>query len=147
MDLKNLELIKRSPDLKLEARKVLIIEDDVEIVAVFNKILRSIDPRFYSDWVTSAEQAVGLLEAAARTKNLHPYDLILADVFLDGARTGLDVWRLCKEFFPTVPLVVTSAFPFSTYFEELGKETLRPPFLQKPFVLTDCREMLEGYLR
>ena len=128
-------------------RKVLVIEDDLELVGIFNQILKSIDHRFYSDWVTSAEQAVALLEAAIHAKDTHPYDLILADVFLDGPCTGLDVWKICQESFPTIPVVITSAFPFEKYFEKMGAIRLRPPFLHKPFQPRECREMLEGFLR
>lgn len=127
-------------------KKVLVIEDDVELITILDRVLKTIDPKINTDWVTSAEQAAAILEENIRTHNFQPYDLILADIFLEGSSTGLDVWKMCQQYFPDVPVVVTSALPVDKFFAAIGRDTISPPFLAKPFLAKECKQVLEGIL-
>jgi CheY-like chemotaxis protein len=123
------------------SRKILVVEDDLELSTVIDRVLQSIDPMITVDWVTSAEQAVALI------KDKKAYDLIVTDIFLDGTKSGVDLWKLCQERLPRIPVIVTSALPVDRFFAILGKDSISPAYLPKPFQLTECQQMLEGMLR
>lgn len=127
-------------------KRILVVEDDLELTGILEHVFSAIDPNIHTDWVTSAEEAVSLLEDKTRAGEQRPYDLIIADIFLEGSSTGLDLWKLCQEYFSDVPFVVTSALPVDKFFKALGTETISPPFLPKPFLPGECRQLIEGVL-
>ena len=142
----NVELLERKQATQQRERKVLVVEDDVELITILDRVLKTIDPNLTTDWVTSAEQAAAMLEEHVRNREFQPYDLILADIFLEGSCTGLDVWKMCQQYFPDVPVVVTSALPVDKFFAAIGRDTISPPFLAKPFLAKECKQVLEGIL-
>lgn len=127
------------------ARRILIVEDDLELSAMLDGVIASIDAEAEVDWVTSAEQAFFLLEEKS-WKDGAPYDLALVDIFLEGDTTGLELWRQLQHSLPNVPIVITSAMPVHKFFDALGENTISPPFLAKPFKAGECRQLLEGLL-
>lgn len=126
-----------------QGKKVFIVEDDIELSAMIDRILKTIDPSVRIDWATSAEEAITRLNGTALTNGNPPYDLIIADIFLEGPKTGLDFWRRCSEDFPDIPLVITSGLSLDKYFKVVGHDTISPPFLSKPFTVGECRNLLE----
>lgn len=148
------DFFKNQTDKKLgefadkQSRKILVVEDDLELTTILNRVLKAIDPTFEVDWVTSAEQAMALIEDrnSKAANRGHPYDLVLVDIFLEGSTTGLDLWTLCEQFYPKMPIVVTSALPVDKFFATLGPQTILPPFLPKPFLPGECKQLLEGIL-
>lgn len=128
-------------------RRVLVVEDDLELMTVLDQIIRTIDAAIATEWVTTAEEAVSLLEDKLDISPHAPYDLVLADIFLEGDSTGLDLWKLCQQHFPEMPVIVTSALPVDKFFTALGRDTISPPYLAKPFRPGECRQLLEGILR
>lgn len=127
-------------------RKVLVVEDDTDLTAIIDDVLKSIDPKITVDWATSADQAIDLIEGRLRESEESPYEMILADIFLEGNATGVDLWRLCKKSLPQIPIVVMSSLPVNQFFTMLGHDTIAPPFLGKPFQAGQCKQMLEGIL-
>lgn len=129
------------------SKRVLVIEDDLALTTVIDRVLRIIDPDIRIDWAVSAEEAASRILDRARNQEGHPYDLILADIFLEGEVTGLDFWRLCQRVFPDIPLVVTSGLPVDRFFRVVGPDEPSPPFLPKPFSVDECYDVLSGALR
>lgn len=129
-------------------RKILVVEDDLELTAVLDGVMKSIDPTMEADWVTSTEEALSLLRnpTGAPRKNGGPYDLLLVDIFLEGSSTGLDLWKLCQQAYPEMPVVITSGLPIDKFFTTLGRDTIAPPFLAKPFQFGECKQLLQGIL-
>ncbi len=124
-------------------QRLLVVEDDVALSFLVERLALNINPEIKVDWVTSAEQAVPLLKA----KNGQcKYDLIFADIFLDGERSGLDLWSFCQEEFPWVPVVVTSAMPMDRFFSTIGPNSVSPTYLPKPFLPRECFQVLKGML-
>lgn len=129
-------------------RHVLVVEDDLELSAVIDRVIQSIDPSITVDWVTSAEQAVALIKDRLEShQGDRPYDLILTDIFLDGNQSGLDLWKICQQQLPRTPMIVTSAVSADRFFTMLGQDAISPSFLPKPFLITECQQMFEGMLR
>ena len=131
---------------KQKRYRALIIEDDEELGNVLDQVLRSIHANIQIDWAPSAEEGVDFLRRKARSSDRVPYDLIIADIFLEGESTGLDFWRTCCESFPEIPLVVTSAISSEKFFNSIGKDAIAPPYLAKPFSIKACKQMFEGML-
>lgn len=127
--------------------KVFILEDDKELMPVFKKVLESIDPTVLLDTATSVEDAIKILELRNRDANESPYDLIVADIFLEGQSTGLDFWHTCEKLYQDTPVIITSAMPVDQFFATLGNKTISPPFLAKPFSVGQCKQMFEGMLK
>jgi len=139
MELKHFK--KTMESAKIAPLKVFILEDDLEIGLIVERVLKNIDPYLSLDWATSAESALAQLEITLKEETFIPYDLIIADIFLDGESTGIDFWRNCHELFPNTPFVVTSALNFDRFFSTIGRHSISPPYLQKPFTPAECKQM------
>lgn len=126
--------------------RFFVIEDDVELSFIWERILRTIDPNAQIDWATSAEEARARLNTKTKQGNGAPYDLIIADIFLEGTETGLDLWRSYKSITPKIPIVITSAVPIDKYLAKVGIDLDFPPFLAKPFTVHECTELIESIL-
>jgi CheY-like chemotaxis protein len=140
-------LLKTKPYSRKKPFRVLVLEDDLELSAVIEHVLRSIDSTLSLDWATSAEGAIVQLTRNLKNDSECVYDLIVADIFLDGKSTGLDVWRACQDLFPETPIIVTSALSLDRFFSTLGSHSISPPYLQKPFTAMECKQVFENMLR
>ena len=81
-------------------RRILIADDDEVSCELFAETLA--DQGFAVETVTSGEQALARL----RQRN---YDLLIVDVRMPGL-SGLEVTRLVHEQFPSLPVIVMTAF-------------------------------------
>ena len=78
-------------------RRILLAEDDLSLEIIFTSLIHDIDLKIDVDWVTSAEAAFERLEKASAHQRESPYDLIVADIFLDGdLRNGVLAWPRCR---------------------------------------------------
>ena len=129
--------------------RVLVVEDDQELSTVMDRILKSIDETISLEWATSAEDAIVLLKKMAETTPQagKSYDLVVVDIFLDGKRTGIDLWHTCQKLLPNVPVLVTSALSLDKFFAAVGSDSITPPYLQKPFSPRECKQAFEGILK
>ena len=129
-----------------KARRVLVVEDDLALTTVIDQVLYTIDPDIECDWVSSAELAAAKIKEMLERSTDRPYDLVLADIFLEGNKSGLELWEFCREQFPDMPIVLTSAMPVDRFLSSIGKNLICPPYLPKPFRAGECRQVLEGML-
>lgn len=126
--------------------RVFILEDDIELGFVIENILKSVDSHVTVDWATQAEQATFELKRLAAEGKKLPYDLIVADIFLDGQATGIDFWRTCQDLFPEIPVVITSSMNLDRFYVALGEQCISPPYLQKPFSLIECQQTFKAMI-
>ena len=127
-------------------RSVFVVEDDLELSAVIDRILKSIDSSIQLEWATTAEEALTKLIKRSKEKNKNPYDLMICDIFLEGVSNGLDLWKFCHTNFPTMKIVIVSGIEPNKLSELLAPENEAPLFLSKPFSVSDCSNLLEGLL-
>ncbi len=125
--------------------RVLIIEDDRALEAVLSRVLKSISPEIQCDWVGSAEDALVKIKQGIASKS-KKYDLILADIFLEGKITGIDFWQTCQVLCPSTTVLVMSSMPVDCFFETIGSKAVSPPYLAKPFSVGECKSIIEGLL-
>jgi DNA-binding NtrC family response regulator len=112
---------------------VLIVEDDPTFRPILTRILKSIDPDVQVDWVRS----VG---AAHRKLQERRYRLVLADYFLEGISSGMELWKYCQSKLPETPFILMSGLHEKTVTHLAQHEgVLSPPYLRKPFASSAVR--------
>lgn len=127
-------------------RSVFVVEDDLELSSVIDRILISIDPTLILEWSTSAEEAIATLKKRSEEKEGNPYDLMICDIFLEGVSNGLDLWKFCHTHYPTMKVVIISGIDLLKLTTLLDSHEEVPPFLSKPFSVSECSNLLEGLL-
>ena len=125
-------------------KKIIVVEDDHACETLLRRVIQSIDPGALIDWVESAEQATAAIEREHSTGK--DYDLIIADIFLSGKTTGLDLWQAYRDRFPQTPILIVSSLPVNRFFDTIGHNTIAPTFLPKPFYVGECRQIIEALL-
>ncbi len=125
---------------------LLVIEDDLSMIHLFDAILDRWDGALTRDFVASGEEAIELLKNRASLCGETPYSLILADVFLEGELTGFDVWLECQQLYPKVPFVLTSFMPHRKCLSVLQGAQQFPIYLPKPINIDRCLSIFKEYL-
>lgn len=124
---------------ELSRNRILIVEDDVAMEVMLMRALRSLDPFASYQWVTSAEEAQVLIQEEI-------FSLVIADYYLIGRKTGLDLWEFCEANFPRLPFVVMSSLSAQKYARLFGQSRKVPPQLKKPFDLEGCKGFLKPFM-
>jgi PAS domain S-box-containing protein len=111
--------------LRGSGQRILLVEDDIEVRGIAARILRD-------NGYTVAE-AGDVAEALTAFENaISPYHLVLSDVVLPGAQTGLDLADELRRRAPALPIILASG-----YLDDRAPwRLLRQkgyPFLQKPY--------------
>lgn len=122
---------------------VLIVEDDALMQAQFTSLIRALDFEVEIRRVSTAEEAEDLLSDET---NNH-FDLIIADQFLEGTKTGLDLWRYCKAHCPEIRFILTSGEQLKNYLNQFAPSQGRPDFLGKPFTVQEASQKFERSLK
>ena len=125
--------------------KVLIVEDDLDMVDLIEKILISINPSTEVSWASSAEEAHFRLHSQKSGNWDSPYDLIISDIFLEGDETGLDLFRKCQGLYPDIPFIATSSTSIDKFYSKYGFSKI-PLFLSKPVQYNEWRSVLRDLL-
>lgn len=124
------------------ARNVLLVEDDLAQQKLWALMFHKISNLIRLESVTSAEAALSQLT----TRGSHKFDLVLCDIYLEGAQTGVDLQKICAKKFPKLPFILTSSL--ST--EELAKKfgyTERPPrYVNKRMGLKEIQAALRSQI-
>lgn len=123
-------------------KRVLIIEDDENQAELIKALLMESKDSVLVDWAATSAQAFHYLKKNNKGENLSPYDLIIADIFLEGAVTGCDIWRLCRAVFPEVPVLLTSSIEKKEIAQMFLSEAKKPFYLQKPLDINSARNAL-----
>ena len=127
-------------------RSVFVVEDDLELSSVIDRILISIDPTLHLEWATTAEEALATLSKRSTKKNNIPYDLMICDIFLEGARNGVELWKYCHSHYPKMKVVIISGIEVEKLSGLLDPKDDPPLFLSKPFSIEECSHLLESLL-
>jgi len=126
-----------------ERRKFLVVEDDGAAHPIWERIIKLVDPKAMIFWAMSEEKAERLIEE--RRKFGDSFDFVIADIFLNGPKTGIDLWR---RFGGALPFVFTSSITQKKFLEMIGESTERyPTLIRKPFNPKECVENLMTLLK
>lgn len=125
--------------------RVLIIEDDYGLQTALTRALRKMNPDINIEWVSSADEALGLLGNTDLSTD-ERYDLIISDIFLPGKLSGLQLWEACEATRQSTPVLLMSGMGVEEFFRAIGRNTIAPPFLPKPFALGEFTQITESLL-
>lgn len=115
------------------SRRMLVVDDDLDLRNLLQRVAHSVAPGLVVDWTTDAQSARDMMKT-------HEYALILLDYLLEGRGTGLSLLADCRRRQPTARLALMSAFAVHDLLPSCT------PFLPKPFSTAECREFLRSRL-
>lgn len=136
--------------LPLKRRKysALIVEDDMTSIYLLDVALNQTGQFAKLDWATSAEEAMGYITKRQQQGKNMPYDLVIIDIFLDGRRTGVELWQyLQANSLPEMPVIMTSGISEQRFQQLMSRYAKQPTFLKKPFAMDQCVETITNALR
>lgn len=114
--------------------RILVVEDDPGMKALLKKVIHGVSPEAEVSVASSLEQAFAQILQFSDISDAQPYELIVADIFLEGNGTGLDLWRVLMSTYPKIPLLVISSVSEDDVTEAIGEEQKKNLiFLKKPF--------------
>lgn len=127
-----------------QSSKVLIVEDDLFLAAIVGRAIYDINADSDIDWATSLEQALGKVINGINQIGQSPYELVIADIMLEGRGTGLDLWKVFCRTYPNVPVMVISSLPESEVNNAIGFESQSNlNYLKKPFTMGDLKNNIK----
>lgn len=124
--------IEKQPDIELP--QILIVEDEKELQTFLTYAMGSINYK--------AVFAKSVVEAIDKLKK-QKFSLVFADHYLEGAPTGLDLWKICQKKWSTTPFLLTSAMGTQRYLKLTAGLRKPPLFLPKPFKFSECRSLIK----
>ncbi len=114
---------------------ILVVDDEADLVATYERVLRRQGHRVIS---------AGTRQAALAALGSHPLDLVVADVRLSDG-DGLDVVRAARTARTPPPVIVVTGYP-----SEAGRrqavEAGAAVYLSKPFTISRLLEAIEAVL-
>jgi PAS domain S-box-containing protein len=99
---------------------VLLVEDSRDVADVTSALLEQLGYR-----VVRAENAA---EALRHLQQGIEFDLVFSDIVMPGAVDGLALAQICRERFPTVPVLLASGFSDAAQAVDGRFDILRKPF-------------------
>lgn len=132
--------------LKIEpAKSLLIVEDDLSLVSFLEIILDDLRPGLNWEYETSGEAALARIKEKGAALGSNPFNLVIADIFLEGEMTGFDFWLECMKQYPDMPIIMTSSLPLERYLAILNGFNNQPLYLPKPITFGSCKSVIEEY--
>lgn len=131
--------LHKEPQLEPEKKSVLIVEDDMTLQPLWERIFELIDEDIDVDWTTNAEEAEKLIRH--RFNSGEAYSLVIADITLEGEETGIDLWNKYGE--EASNFVIVSGTPMSRYDFQSYLDFGLPPYFRKPLNVKVCLEIAD----
>lgn len=113
-------------------KRILIVEDDPDLWAIFQRYSAQVDPGLEIDIVGTSDAAIARLSSDVR------YDAVVTDFCLPRPKDGRRVQRNVAKLQPQTRLGTVSAL--------MGYKPDDMPFLAKPFTPTQYRHFLRELL-
>lgn len=113
-------------------RRLLVIDDDYQLIPLIGRAAQQIDPDLVIDWACGAQEArMALCESR--------YQAALVDFVLPGSESGFSIAKEIELRQPGSRIAMMSALPISIPSSCRG-------FLLKPFGLRECRHFLSNLI-
>ena len=135
-------------------KRVLIVEDDDSMKTLWEAIIRSAAPQAIITALDSEEDASRLMSERANIRD--NFDFVIADIFLAGQGTGVDLWHKNRD--NGTPFVFASVAGKSDFEQMVANydgsdnesdgaslsRTRTPAFLQKPLDPNECARVIRN---
>lgn len=127
-------------DAKKSTRKVLVVDDDPDLIKLINHYLKPLD--CFAKNVNSVQEALGVLEADSR------YRLIVTDIVLPG-KNGLSLITKVRKTpkWSKIPVLVISAEVPPKVLQGLPSEFSRVQVMCKPLRMKPFQDMVQDALK
>ena len=126
----------------LPMKKILIVENEHIYRPLWEYVLQQVDENIWVDWSAEALEAERkILECSIKSGG---YDLVFADIFLSGSKTGLELWR--HKGSRLKKIIFTSSMDYSRFLKIFDCARDQPPYLKKPFDVNQCIHMIDDFL-
>lgn len=112
--------------------KVLIVDDDEQLLLIISEILGRYKDRFEVVPVKSGFEAIRSLQE-------HKYSLVVTDLVMPGIN-GMVLLSYVSKNFPNLPCIIMTGHGTPELKERLEKKYTH--FIQKPFSVTDLGELI-----
>lgn len=121
-------------------KKVLIVEDEVTWQVVIKRALELIDSAIEVQFSNDANRALELLNSE------ETFDFVIADMNLNCAKSGLDLWDILHSQKIDIPFVLISATNREEFMSELfpHREEMIPRFIEKTSSVLQLSKDLES---
>ena len=116
-------------------KKILIVDDNLNMASLLSDILEVFQCQ--SSQASNGEEALRLL-------NEDKFDLVITDLRMPKMN-GIDLLRVVKETFPSLPVVVITGFKLEAHQNAIVNQTA-DGFLNKPFKVQDIEQLLKKLL-
>ena len=117
---------------------VLIVEDDVTLEPLWSYVIEKAMPGAIVTWVLTEEAAEKQIQR--RRMSDEDFDLIISDIFLQGSRNGLDLWR--KYGSTRSQFLLMSVLSPSKLEAMFGSKDNLPLYVQKPLNPKFCIDVI-----
>ena len=125
------------PKLRRRDRRILVVEDDVDLRIPIERMTRWLEPELELDWASDVSSACWLLEHET-------YELVLADYNLGEGPNGVSLYRHCARAHPRTRFALMSAYLLR---DDVRSAIGGPfPFLSKPFSSAGFRAFMREAL-
>lgn len=118
--------------MKLEKENILIVDDDVQILELIQRHLKSLNYHTYK--AISVKEAIGILQDQS-------IDLLITDLQMPGV-DGLQLVKYVSEHFPEIPKLAVTGFPSIDGALEAMKSGAMD-YLTKPFTKEELKKAVE----
>ena len=116
------------PTDPLVDRRLLLVEDNEAVAGSLMLLLAGL--KLKPTWSNSADDAV------VRLQQDSSYDFVLSDLNMPGTMDGADLAAWITDNYPKIGVVLMSGY------HDVPSDRIRVPFLRKPFVLNEVKELL-----
>jgi DNA-binding NtrC family response regulator len=118
-------------------KNVLIVEDDFSSSMVLEAKIASIQPKMNILLSCSAQGARDIIDRVR-------CDYVIADFFLEGEKTGLDLCYEIQRDRPEVQCVIVSKLASYKYQELAQHSRFPPPFIEKPVRVSQLKSFFSS---
>ncbi|WP_413586371.1 hypothetical protein [Bdellovibrio sp. HCB274] len=122
-------------------KRILIVEDDLSLKPLWEHILRRQFNDYHLDWSVSCEEAQKFVSSSIVHDS--PYTLIVTDLFLSGAGTGLDLVRFLARAVKSSPIILVSVVEEDALRDKYGDLLCKMQVLTKPISVPLCDRALD----
>lgn len=131
-----------SIEKKKSTINILVVEDDLSLEPIWFHILNKLCSPVQYDWAYSYAEADRYIKKADKKKSY--YDLILSDVFIYGAKSGIDLWNEQQDKLHPNIILMSSIEPDKI--KNYLKTKKVPDYIQKPIDIEATVHLLNQHI-
>jgi response regulator of citrate/malate metabolism len=117
---------------------ILIVDDDSTCASFIQDVAQNFSLKLRCFSASSEAEALQIL------KFVH-CDLVIADYYLEGVETGLDLCRKIKILYPEITCLMISCIDPESYQGMAFDSEVQPEFMQKPLTSDSIQHYLASY--